>query len=349
LFAKIIFFVKFAVCGPRIDKKKQDPMFKGKYEFDPAILSFKRVRKSIRSIFIETIGYILLFGISSIAINIAFTHFFETPKENILLRERHELILKYEILNNEIQKLETDLALIQQRDDNIYRPVFERNPIPNSIRIAGFGGVNRYADYESVAESERLISTAKRIDKLIKQIYVQSKSFDEIINLAANKDKLLSSMPAIQPVSLKDNCRVSSYYGIRRDPYTKMLKSHEGMDFSSHIGTELLATGDGVIKEAEYSNGGYGRLIIINHGFGYETRYAHCDKILVKPGQKVKRGEVIGTLGNTGRSTGPHLHYEVRKNGQSMNPIHYYYNDITPEQFELMVSQSSVDGGNTMD
>ncbi len=324
-------------------------MAKERYQFNPELLRFVPVKKTVKQRVLTFFAYSLWFIGASVAFNVVFTHFLETPKEQSLKRERRELVLKYDMLNEQVAGLEQDLYEIQQRDDQIYRPVFNEKPIPASVRQAGFGGVNRYADLESLSESRRVISTAKRIDKLSKQLYIQSKSYDKIMGLARNKDKMIASIPAIQPIAIDDLNRISSYYGTRRDPYTGRLKWHKGMDFTGEIGTNIRATGDAVVKRAEYSRYGYGYLIVLDHGYGYETRYAHLDKMLVEKGMEVKRGTVIGHLGNSGRSTGPHLHYEVRKNNDPMNPINFYFNDISAEQYDLMVQQSAREGGQTMD
>lgn len=324
-------------------------MARERYQFSPELLRFVPVKKTIKQRFISLLLYSLWFIAASVLFNVVFTHFFQTPKEQMLKRERRELVLKYEMLNEQVAGLEQDLYEIQQRDDQVYRPVFNEKPIPASVRQAGFGGVNRYAGLESLSESRRVISTAKRIDKLSKQLYIQSKSYDKIIDMARNKDEMIASIPAIQPIAIDDLNRISSYYGTRRDPYTGRLKWHEGMDFTGAIGTDIRATGDAIVKRAEYSRYGYGYLIVLDHGYGYQTRYAHLHKILVEEGDKVRRGTVIGELGNSGRSTGPHLHYEVRKNNTPMNPINFYFNDISAEQYDLMVQQSAQEGGETMD
>lgn len=324
-------------------------MAKDKFCFNPNTLSFDKIKKSKRQLILPYVAYCIYFIAAAIIINIVFTYYFETPKIKQLKREYEQVMLKYEMLEKQIDHVYISLKDIQQRDDQIFRPIFELDPIPSSIREAGFGGINRYDKYEDVKESELVIDVSRMIDKITKQVYVQSKSYDKIIEHSRNKDKMLASLPAIQPIAIKDLGRISSYYGWRVDPFTKRSKFHDGMDFTGAVGTEVYATGNGTVEYAKYSRYGYGNDIVINHAFGYKTRYAHLNNLLVEKGDVVKRGQVIGHLGNTGRSTGPHLHYEVIKNNKPVNPINFYFNDISPEQYELMVRYSARKGGETMD
>jgi murein DD-endopeptidase MepM/ murein hydrolase activator NlpD len=220
--------------------------------------------------------------------------------------------------------------------------IFEAEPIPGSIREAGIGGVDRYEKVKGYKNSDLIIETEKKMDNILGKLYVQSKSFDEVFDLAKNKERMLVSIPAIQPVSNKDLRRIGSYFGTRMDPFYKVRKFHEGMDFSAPIGTEVYATGNGTIEMAGHDDGGgYGNEIIIDHGYSYKTVYAHLSRIFVKPGQKILRGQIIGYVGNTGKSTSPHLHYEVRKNGVPINPIYFFFNDISAEQYQMMLDLSS--------
>jgi murein DD-endopeptidase MepM/ murein hydrolase activator NlpD len=219
--------------------------------------------------------------------------------------------------------------------------IFESEPIPGSIREAGIGGADKYDALKGYSNSDLIIETEKRMDKILGKLYVQSKSYDEVFTLAKNKEQMLSSIPAIQPVNNKDLRRIGSYFGTRMDPFYKVRKFHEGMDFSASVGTEVYATGNGtVVEAARDATGGYGNLIVIDHGYSYKTVYAHLSRIFVKPGQKILRGQIIGYVGNTGKSTSPHLHYEVRKNGVPLNPIYFFYNDISPEEFAMMLELS---------
>ena len=315
-------------------------MAKIKYYYDTKTLSYKPIKlnssEKIRGYFIFFLSSILL----SFFILMIFYQFFDSPKEKRLKLEIQNLTSQYEVINNDMQQVETVLDEIQERDDNIYRVIFEADPIPTSIRKQGFGGVNRYEKLLGLSNSDLMINTSKKIDQLTKQLYLQSKSFDEVIDLAKNKSNMLASIPAIQPVANKDLKRMASGYGYRIHPIYKTRKMHYGMDFSAKTGTEIYATGDGIVSKIKRSKRGYGNYVKINHGFGYETLYAHMSKYIVKRGQKVKRGEVIGYVGNSGISTAPHLHYEVRKDNKKINPMNFYYNDLSPEEYEKMLEIS---------
>lgn len=251
-----------------------------------------------------------------------------------------EYEIRFMEMNKRLSQIENVLANIADRDDNIYRVIFEAEPIPEGMRKAGFGGVERYTRLEGYTNSEILIETHKKLDQVTSQLYVQSKSFDEVYKMAKNKADMLASIPAIQPLSNKDLKRLSSFFGMRTDPIYKVKKFHEGVDFSAPKGTEIYSTGNGVVVSARKSNRHYGNTIKIDHGYGYVTIYAHMQDFSVKKGEHVKRGQVIGTVGNTGKSTAPHLHYEVRKNGRPLNPIHYFFNDLTPGKYEEVLALS---------
>ena len=312
-------------------------MPKIKYQFDSKTLTFKKVKLVWKQIIQRILLFILVTGISALAVNLVYTSFYKTPKVLMLEEESEILLSKYDGLNERMIDIDLVIKDMQQRDDHFYRSIFELKPIPSSVREAGFGGVNRYLELEGYNNSDILIEIFKKVDKISKKIYVQSKSFDTVIELAKNKEKMIACVPAIQPVALKDFNRISDYFGSRRDPFTGKATMHHGMDFTGPKGSDIFVTGDGVVVEAGYSFYGYGNRVVVDHGYGYKTVYAHLRKILIDEGQKVKRGEVIGTLGNTGRSTGAHLHYEVRLSNNAVNPINYYFNDISPEEYELMV------------
>jgi len=245
-------------------------------------------------------------------------------------------------MGKRLDQMSTILADLENRDDNIYRSIFEAEPIPDNIRKAGIGGINRYKSLERFKDdAEIVINTSKKLDRLAKQLYIQSKSFDEIIELAKQKEQMLAAIPAIQPVSNKDLKRMASGYGMRIDPHYKTPAFHAGMDFTAPTGTPIYATGDGTVIRADRASRGYGNHVRIDHGFGYTTLYAHMSKTNVKVGSEVKRGEIIGYVGNTGKSVGPHLHYEVRKNDKPVNPINFYFSDLTPEEYDLVIQLSS--------
>jgi hypothetical protein len=316
-------------------------MAKAKYHFNPATITFETVRHSLK----KRIGrfFMLLMAAAVFAIGVLFVaySFFDSPKERLLKRELTNMEFQYKMLNDRLDQVFDVIEDLRDRDDNIYRIIFEAEPIPASMRKAGYGGVDRYAKLEGYSYSELLIETTKTMDQITSQLVVQSKSFDEVFEMAINKTAFLASIPAIQPVSNSDLKRLSSFYGYRLDPFYKVMKFHEGVDFSAPGGTEIYATGDATVKTVIKSKSHYGNNVLLDHDFGYETFYAHCDEIHVKPGQQVKRGQIIATVGNTGKSTAPHLHYEVRKNGRPINPINFFFNDITPEDYDIMIALSA--------
>ena len=308
---------------------------KVKYYYDTESLAYKKIKPKKGRKF----GYAALFVVSSalfgflcfvILLN---TPYFETPKDRLQAREIENMKLRYQILNKKMDQLDEVIASIEERDNNLYRIYFNSSPIPTEQRKAGFGGVNRYKELEGYDNSELVINTTKRVDMISKELAIQSKSLDEILALAKGKEKLLAAIPAIQPVKNEDLSRMVSGFGYRNDPFTKIRKMHNGMDFTAKTGTPVYASGDGVIERADNSMSGFGNLIIIKHGFGYTTYYAHLSKYKIRAGQKVKRGDIIGYVGSTGRSEAPHLHYEVHKDGVPINPINFYYGSISAEEY----------------
>ncbi len=313
-----------------------------KYYYDKKTLNYKKINAK-DNLFFAFFKYIMSSLILASIISILVFSFFDSPKEKKLKREIYNLELQYSSILEKMENVELVLDDIQKRDDNIYRVMFGVDPIDESIRKAGFGGVNRYEQYKGYNYSELILEAQQSIDKLTKQLFIQSKSFDEIIHLAKNKSKMLASIPAIQPISNKELTRMASGFGRRIDPIYKTKKFHYGMDFSAPIGTPVYATGDGTIEKIKRSRSkkDYGNYILINHGYDYQSFYAHLDKVLVSKGRKVKRGDLIGYVGNTGKSTAPHLHYEVRYKKEKINPINFYHSDLNPEEYEKMLSIAS--------
>lgn len=318
-------------------------MNKIKYKFNTKSLTYEKVTVSFFKRLWQALSYLatgLVFA--TIAIFIAYNYFdLNSPKEKQLKREMAELSLQYQLLNNRMGEVSEVLDDIQERDNNIYRTIFEAEPIPITIRKAGFGGVERYKELQGYDNSELMIATNIRLDRLSKQLYIQSKSFDEVAKLVKNKAQLLASIPAIQPISNEELKHQPSGYGWRTHPIYKTPEFHPGMDFASPEGTEIYATGDGVVTRADNMAQGYGNHVVMDHGYGYETLYGHMSKLAVHVGQQVKRGQLIGYVGSTGLSTAPHVHYEVHKNGQTVNPINFYYNDLSPEQYQKLIEISS--------
>ena len=317
-------------------------MAKVKYYYDSDSLSYRKLeRKKGHKIglVLLTIAGVALSGflLQLILLNLPYI---ETPKEKTLKREYTNMQLQYELINKKLSQAEAVLAEIEERDNNLYRIYFEANPIPEEQRKAGFGGVNRYRDLEGFDNSNLIIATHKRMDVLTKQIVVQSKSLDEIAALAEEKEKLLAAIPAIQPIKNEDLTRMASGFGPRSDPFTKKRKFHRGMDFTAPRGTPIYATGDGRVVRADNRASGFGRHIRIDHGFGYTSLYAHLYKYNVRRGQRVKRGDLIGFVGSTGRSQAPHLHYEILKDKARINPINFYYGNLSPEEFRILLFKS---------
>ncbi len=317
-------------------------MSKVKYYYDSDTLSYQKIEKKkgrkLGIFFLSLVGMILSgFLLLLVYINLPFV---ETPKEKALRRELDNTKLQFRLINKKIDEAQAVLSEIEERDNNLYRVYFEANPIPEEQRKAGFGGVNRYKTLEGFDNSELIIASSQRVDILTKQIVVQSKSLDEIAKLASDKEKLLEAIPAIQPVKNADLTRIASGYGYRTDPFTKATKFHYGMDFTAPRGTPIYASGNGRVARADATATGYGNHVVIDHGYGYQSLYAHLYKYNVKPGQKVNRGDVIGFVGSTGRSEAPHLHYEIFKDGDRINPINFYYGNLTPEEFAEILRKS---------
>ena len=318
-------------------------MPKYKYYYDQETLSYRRIEVNTSVRFRNAFVFLTvsaLFGLIMLLV-LLYSPLIETPKEIAQAREIDNYQLQYEQLNRKMQQIESVLDNLQDRDNQIYRVIFEANPISEDVRKAGFGGVNRYADLEGFENSELVVSTTKRMEILSKQVVVQSKSLDEIQRMALDKEVLISAIPSIQPINNEDLRRMASGYGWRTDPFTKTRRKHKGMDFSAPTGTPIYATSDGKVIRVDGRAPGYGKHIRIDHGFGYVTLYAHLSKYNVRRGQEVKRGDVIGFVGNTGRSVAPHLHYEIRKDGVAVNPINFYYEDLNTEEFNALLEAAN--------
>jgi len=310
-------------------------MKKVKYYYDAENLAYRKIKTKKAT----KLGYAALFlvaaalfGVLSFVVLLN-TPFFETPKDRLQAREIENFKIRYAILNKKMDQIDEVLENVEDRDNNLYRVYFNTSAIPDEQRKAGFGGVNRYKELEGFDNSELVINTSKRVDIISKELVIQSKSLDEILKLAKEKNNLLAAIPAIQPVRNENLKAMASGFGYRTDPFTKVRKFHAGMDFSAKSGTPIYATGDGVVDRADNTASGYGNHIVIRHGFGYETLYGHLSKYNVRAGQRVKRGDVIGYVGSTGRSEAPHCHYEVHKNGEVVNPLNFYYGNISAAEY----------------
>lgn len=318
-------------------------MAKVKYYYDSDTLSYRKITVNKRDYYKKTVfGVLGVFLIAFIGF-IVLSQFIMSPSERAQKRELENLRLHYELLSKRMEESSSILAQLQERDNNIYRTYFEANPIPDEQRKAGFGGVNRYKSLEGFDNSVMIKKLTKDIDVLSKQLVVQSKSLDEIVTLAKEKEKMLASIPAILPVKLEDLTRMASGYKWRMHPILKIRKFHKGMDFTAPVGTPIYASGNGTVIRAQRSPT-FGKVVYIDHGYGYKTIYAHMSKMKARKGEKVKRGDLIGYVGNTGRSVSSHLHYEVHKNDRALNPINFYYGDLTPEEFAAMQQAAEEEG-----
>ena len=313
------------------------------YIYNPKTRTYDRVYPTFRQRVLHIMKRLFVgmgFGAGSF---ILLLWIFGSPSEKELRIENSRLLAQYNVLSHRLDEALNVMQGIQQRDDNLYRVVLQADPVADAVRKAGYGGTNRYEDLMDLANAELVVNTTQKMDMLNRQLYIQSKSFDEVVDLFKDHDEMLKSIPAIQPVSNKNLRQTASGYGYRVDPIYKTTKFHSGMDFSANIGTPVYATGDGKVIKVGWESG-YGKLIKIDHGFGYVTWYAHLNDYNVRVGQKVVRGEVIGKVGNTGKSTGPHLHYEVHVKGKVVNPINYYFMDLSAEDYDKMIELAANHG-----
>ena len=301
------------------------------------VLETSKSRKLLRILLIT----LAVLGIAFLFAVLLFT-FLKSPKEKAQARELEYMKLQYEILNDRLDNMEALMTDMEQRDNNVYRVLFEADPIPNSVRKSGFNDADRYADLYGYMNSGLVVSAARKLDVISSQLYHQSVSYDSLFVMAHNKTDMLAHIPSIFPLKQSDLKYISSYFGYRSDPIYKISKFHSGIDFSSTLNCEAYATGDGVVFDVEHNEWGYGNMVIIDHGYGYKTRYAHLNKPAVRKGQKVKRGQVVGYIGATGKATGVHLHYEVLKNDEQIDPINFLYQDLTPDEYDQILQQSTL-------
>jgi murein DD-endopeptidase MepM/ murein hydrolase activator NlpD len=316
-----------------------------KYYYDTETCKYERIKTTSGDIFLNALGLLSLTLAMAVGLVVLYSNYFESPRELLLSNEVKEMEYLYQNLNKEVSKLDNELAHLEHRDDNIYRAVLGAEPIDKSVREAGVGGVDRYEDIKKkdLVHEDFLIKLHERVDKLKRKVYIESKSQDDVIALAENKEKLFAAIPAIQPVANKELIALASGFGMRIHPVYKVRKMHTGVDFAAAIGTPIYATADGIIDKLEVSFSGYGKQLEIDHGFGYRTRFAHMHGFAVRYGQKVKRGDLIGYVGETGLSTAPHLHYEVFVNGIHVNPIHYFFNDLNAKEYEKVIELASIE------
>lgn len=341
----MLFWLASASEAKLVEITITSPMARIKYYYDTESCRYERIRVSTWDLVWNSLGFITLALLFAAGIVLIYIKHFESPEEAMLRKENEELKMYYSLLEKEVNDANKMLSSLQERDDNIYRIILGAEPIPEEIRNAGYGGANRYKELleQGLQREQLIVENYRKIDQLKKQMYIQTKSYDEVMEMAKDKERLLASLPAIQPVSNKKLKRLSSGFGYRIDPILKVRRPHHGIDFSLPTGSPVYATGDGTVSLIRSSFGGYGKQIEIDHGYGYTTKYAHLNEFLVKKGQKVKRGEIIAYSGNTGKSTAPHLHYEVQIDNKPVDPVHYFYKDLNANEYEEILRLASIE------
>ncbi len=318
-------------------------MTKDKYYYNTSSLRYEKVEVSWQTKLLRIFGFLCATIVfASIIVAFAF-RYIDSPKEKQMKRELSQMNTQVANMGKKLTTYAVVLEELRDRDDNIYRAIFEAEPIPRSVREAGFGGGDRWKYLENLSNGEALKGVAEKIEKLGKQLYIQSKSYDDLAQMVKDKEDMLASIPAIQPISNSDLKRLSSGYGMRMHPIYKRRKMHWGVDFTAPTGTKIYSTGKGKVVKCHKSRKrkGYGTYVEVSHGYNYKTLYAHLDKILVKEGQQVNRGDILGEVGNTGGSTAPHLHYEVWRNNKRIDPVNFFYNDLSPEEFDQVIELAS--------
>jgi murein DD-endopeptidase MepM/ murein hydrolase activator NlpD len=316
-------------------------MKKVKYYYNTHTLRYEKLVTPLRVKLLRVFGFIAAAVVTSVIISYFAFQFVGSPAEKLLRSQNEHLQDRYKQLNVQVKNIQQQMSELEKRDNDVYRSIFEAKPIPDSARAEALARQQEIAKVEGLQGSELINSIYASINNLTSRIAAQKKSYQELSNLINNKEKLLAATPAIQPVSNKDLSRIASGYGYRIDPVYKTVKFHAGLDFTAPQGTPIYATADGVIEKAGLSDGGYGNYVVIDHGYGYETLYGHMLRVKAKRGQRVKRGEVIGYVGSTGKSTGPHCHYEIHKNGQKLDPVYFFYNDLSPQQFDQLLKRAA--------
>ena len=308
-----------------------------KYYYNPHSMRFEKLETPLRVRLLQLFGFIAASIVTGIIIVLIAFRYIDSPKEKLLRQENEDLKENYAVLVERAKQLELQMDELENRDNSVYRSIFEADPIPDSARVKETEKKKEVKLVQSMGETELVKSMTTQLNELSMRVAYQTKSYVEIEDMVRNKEKLLAAIPAIQPVSNRDLNRIASGFGYRVDPVYKDTRMHKGLDFTAPIGTPIYATADGVVRESGFNTGGYGINVVIYHGYGYETLYAHMVRTKAKVGQRVKRGEVIGYVGNSGKSTGPHCHYEVHRNGIPVDPVYYFYNDLTPAQFDRLV------------
>lgn len=312
-----------------------------KYYYNTDTHKFEKYKLSSRWIILRSLGFISAAIVSAIIVVAIAFRFLDSPKEKKMRADMNELRNQYTQLQNRVNFLNESIAELEERDNSVYRGIFEAAPLPDSIRYGKKYTVTEVADYAYMNPEDMLLTIKEAMNVLSHRVYIQRRSYDTLEQMVHSKEQMLHSIPAIQPISNKTLRHLASGFGYRVDPIYKTVKMHTGLDFAAPTGTPIYATGNGKVSEANYDNSGYGYHVIINHGYGYETLYGHMVRIKARPGQAVNRGEVIGWVGSTGKSTGPHLHYEVIKSKHKIDPVHFFFNDLSASEYERMVKISA--------
>ncbi len=319
-------------------------MKKIKYYYNTQSLRYERFEETLRNKFLRVIGFLSATAVFALFIVYLAYTYMDSPKEKQLKREVSQLKFQYGILNKKLDEMSGTLDELENRDDKTYRVILEADPISADVRTAGVGGSLRYKDLDGYSNSTLMVNITEKLDRIRRRMYIQSKSYDELAQMIKSKEEMLASIPAIQPVSNRDLRRIGSGFGVRIDPIYKVARMHEGIDFTAPVGTPIYATGNGVVTTVDYGDRGYGNYVVIKHGYGYQTLYGHMSRIKAKVGQKVVRGDIIGYVGNSGKSTGPHCHYEVIRNNKKIDPINFFYNDLSPKEFQQLLEIAGRNG-----
>ena len=312
-------------------------MKKIKYYYNTHTLRFEKLETPLRVRLLQVFGFIAASIVTGLIIIFIAFKYIDSPKEKLLRQENNDMDESYSLLRERVNQLEMQMDELENRDNSVYRSIFEAEPIPDSARVKDMEAKNEVKLVQRMGETELVKSMTSQLNNLSLRLAYQDQSYVEIADMVKNKAKLINAIPSIQPVSNKNLNRIASGFGYRIDPVYKDRRPHQGLDFTAPQGTPIYATADGTVKEVGFTTSGFGNRVVINHGYGYETLYGHMYRFKARVGQKVKRGEVIGYVGNTGKSTGPHCHYEVHRGGRPVDPIYYFYNDLTPAQFDRIL------------
>lgn len=316
-------------------------MKKIKYYYNTSTLRYEKLETPLRVKLLRVFGFIAAALVTAALISMIAFQFIGSPRERFLEQQNKNYRSRFRDVEKELAVLEQQMKELEKRDNDVYRSIFEANPIPDSARARRIELEQEIAKVEKIKDDQMAASILKTIDNLKNRMAVQRKSYTELTALISNKEQMLAHTPAIQPVHNKDLTRIASGFGYRIDPVYKTAKFHAGLDFSAPQGTPIYATADGTVTTSGNTGNGYGNHVIINHGYGYETLYAHMVRVKAPNGKSIKRGEVIGWVGSTGKSTGPHCHYEVHKYGKELDPVYFFYNDLSPEQFDLLLKKAA--------